>query len=154
MRDVAQIDGAAVDDAYGDVVQFLDGERIPIEADVVFGAADFRGAGRKDHVLRVDRIHDVGRREPLREELLRVDVHHDLADFSAVRDRHGRALDRGELRTNEVQSEVVQLLLGEPLAAQAQLHDGHRRRVVADDERRRDARGELLQPYLSFGNDL
>src|SRR5438094_641694 len=73
-------------------------------------------------------------------------VGHDLALFSAVGIRDRRARHRHELGPQEVEADVVQLGLRH--IRQRQLENRHRRRAVVDDERRRDAGGQLAQDRL------
>ena len=49
---------------------------------------------------------------------------------------------------------VEDLLLGQRVAADGDLHDGHAGGAVADDERRRDARRHDLQERLAGGRHL
>ncbi|ARF90813.1 putative autotransporter protein [Burkholderia cenocepacia] len=139
VRDVAHVHDVAADRLHRQVVQRGDRLRAAVHLHVVFVRADFRGAARQDQVLRVDRVHDVDRREPLRLQRARIEIDDDLADLAAERQRHRRALDGRELRADEAVAEVVQLLLGERVARQPELQDRHRRRVVRDDVRRQRA---------------
>ena len=70
-----------------------------------------------------DRVDHVGRRQPLGLQRVRIEVDHDLRLLAAVGLRNRRALDRGQLRAEEVHAEVVELLLGQALARQPELED-------------------------------
>ncbi len=61
IRDVPNVNGAAVNGSDGEIVQCLHGRRIPIEADVVLGAPNFCRSRGQDHVLRVHGVHDIRR---------------------------------------------------------------------------------------------
>ena len=83
-----------------------------------------------------------------------VEVDHDGALASAVDvgdddSRHG-----GELRTDEVEAVVVQLLLGEALAGETELQDGDAGGGEVDDLRRKDAGRELAEFELGGRGDL
>ena len=79
------------------VVHLVQDARAAVELDLVILVADLGGAGGKDQVLVAERGGDVGRREPFGEQLLRVEIDHHAAELAAVGQRHGRALDGGEL---------------------------------------------------------
>src|SRR5437588_457767 len=79
----------------------------------IFLPAHLHGAAREDEVLRVDRVRHVARREPERVQLLQVQVDHDLALFSADRQRQLRAVDGGEAGAEEVAAQIEELLLAE-----------------------------------------
>jgi hypothetical protein len=82
-----------------------------VEPHIVFEPADLRRAAGQDQVLRRNGVDDVGWRQPLRLERHRVEVDLDLRLLAAVGLRNGRALDRRELRAQEIHAEVVELLL-------------------------------------------
>ena len=98
---------------------------------------EFRRARRHDQVLEVQRVRDVNRRQPLRVQLVEVQIHHDLAVLAPERKRHRRALHGGERRADEVVPEIEDFLLLERLAAQPELENRHARRVVLQDLRRK-----------------
>jgi len=81
----------------------------------------------------------VERREPLREQLVGIDVDHDLAVLSAGRCRQGHALDRRELLPDPVDSIVEQLLFVERVGCQAELQHRHARGIELHDDRSLDA---------------
>ena len=139
MADIAKVDCRAVHLLDRDVVELLDRRGLRVHAHNILAAADLRIARGHREVLGVDRVGDVGRREAVSKQRRRVDVHHDLAVFSAIRRRQGQAGDRGERLANPVQRIVIKLLLVQRVGRQAELQDGHARRVVLDDDRRLDA---------------
>jgi len=151
---VAQIDGGVTDDFNGEVVEFRDGSEAGVYADVVLKFADFRGARGKNHVLLLDGEKHVLWRESLGLKEGGVEIDHDLALLSTVRERYDRAGNGDELRTEEILPQVVQFLLREPLAGKAELDNGHAGCAVIDDEGRKRARGQLAQDGLRNGSDL
>ena len=122
-----------------DVVERLEDVGRRVGADDVLGRPHLRRAGRQDDVLRVERVRDVDRRQTLGVERVRVEVDHDLPRLAAAGQRHLRALHGGELRADEVQAVVVELLLAERRRLERQLQDRDVGGRVADDERRRGA---------------
>ncbi len=108
----------------------------------------------QDQVLRGDGVDDVGGRQTLGLQRLDVEVDLNLALLAAIRIRDLRALHGGELGTDEVQAEVVQLLLGESLAGEAKLQNRDAGGVELDDQRRRGAWRERAQGGLRDGGDL
>ena len=115
---------------------------------LVLEAVDLDGAGRRDHVLRVHRVHHVGRREPARLQGGQIDVHLDLALPSAVGVGRLRAFHRRQLRADRVLPQVVQLLLVQSLAGEAELQHRHAGRVVLDDERGKGSRRQRAHQHL------
>ena len=95
---VAQVGGGAVDGAHRQVVQ--PGEHVgrAVHAHAVFGGAELGRARGQDQVLRVDRVHHVGRRQAARLQGLGVEVDRDQPVLAAVGKGHGHAGDRDELR--------------------------------------------------------
>ena len=84
--------------------------------DVVFECADLRRAGRQDQVLRADRVDDIGRREPLRLQLRRVQVDltwRVLPPYGYGTAAPGTVMSSG---ADEIERVVVELLLGQPLS--------------------------------------
>ena len=123
---VAQMKGRAADRLHRNIVELRNRPRRAVHADVVFPYANLCRAAWQRDVLRVDDIHDVLRRESVRQQFLRIDIDHDLPHFAAVGQRQSSALNCRQLRTNEVRRVVVQLLLAEILSTQADLEDGNR----------------------------
>ncbi len=85
---------------------------------------------------------------------MRINVHHDLPDLPSIRNGNGGALNGSQLRADEVHSQIIQLLLGHAFAAQSELQDGNRGRVITEDQGRRDSGRKLLQADLSLGDDF
>src|SRR5262249_51581290 len=77
-----------------------------------------------------------------------------LTRLAAVRIRNRRAGHRDQLRTQDVETEVAQILLAEAVAGQRQLQNWHGRCVVVEDQRRRDAGRELLEQRLRYRGGL
>ena len=78
----------------------------------------------------------------------------DLALLAAVGKGRLRAFDGGQLGADGVGGQVVQLLLVEALAGEAQLQHRHAGGVVLDDEGRRGARRQAAQLHLADGGHL
>ena len=152
--DVRHGQQGAVQVADGDLVQVVQDFGAAVDGDVVLTRSDLGRAGRQDDVLGQDRIrHVLGRQSP-GVERVGVDVDVDHAHLAAVRRRNGGARNGDELRADEVVAEVVELLLGQDVAAQAGEHDRHAGRVVLDDERRKNAGRELAHDLLRLGVHL
>src|SRR4029077_15915245 len=96
-----------------------------IELDDVLSVAHLGRAGRYDQVLITDGRADVGRRQALCVQGVRVEAHHDLALPASPGLWHTRALDRAELLVDEVLGVVEDLLLAQSVAADGNLHDRH-----------------------------
>ena len=105
-------DGCAVNGLDGDVVQLLHGAGRSVQANVVLGRADLGRAGRNDDVLRIDGVDHIGCGKTMAIKLLGVDIDHDLPHLAAERDRHRGAGHRGQLRSDKIDAEIVQLLFG------------------------------------------
>ena len=86
-RHVAERDRRAVDDLDRQRVEVLRGERAAVQLDRVLAIADLRRAGGNDDVRRRERVADVLRREAVRVERLRLQVHHHGAAHAAERRR-------------------------------------------------------------------
>ena len=154
MRDVAHVQHPAVDALDRQVIELLDFRGARVELDEVLPGVDFLGAGRQDEILLTDGADDVGGRETARPQQLRIeiDLHFPLLAAVGIGDR--RAGNRGQLGAQDVVAEVEYLLLGNGLARQRELQDGHARGVVRQNERRRGAGRRRLQLRLRDGDDL
>ena len=150
--DVPQIDRRVGERLDREVVQLGDGPRACVHRDVILELADLGGAGRQHDVLLAEGRDGVGRGQPFRLEQALVQIDHHLALLAAVRVRDGRARDRDELSPQEVETDVVELGLGE--AGQGELEDRHRRRAVVDDQGRLDAGRELAESGLRYRRHL
>ncbi len=102
----------------------------------------------------LDGVKDVLRRKPLRLKKRWAEIDHDLALLSTVGVRNNRAGNGDELRTEEILAEVVQLLLGESLAGEAELENRDARGAVVNDEGRKGARWQLTKNRLRDCGDL
>ncbi|ARF88207.1 uncharacterized protein BCN122_II1464 [Burkholderia cenocepacia] len=147
-RHLAQVGRRAVDGLDRQVVDVGDGIGGRVRVDPVFGLAHLRGAGRQHEILRVDRVDDVGRREALREQRLRIEVDRDHAGAPAVRERDLRARHGDQLRAQEVERDVGKRLFAERLARQPELDHRNARRGIGDHERRRRALRHLPHDRL------
>ena len=85
---------------------------------------------------------------------MQVEIHLHLALLAAIGIRHSRAADGDELRPDEVETVVVELLFAETLAGDAELQNGNARGAVVDDEWWRRACGKLPQLRLRNGRHL
>ncbi len=148
MRHVAHHDGGPVDRPDRQVVERVDRVGAVVQAEIIFVLADFGGPGGHDLVLLRQRVRDIGRRQPMRLERGGIEVDLDLAFLAAIGGGDRRALYRGQRRADHVLPQVIDLLLGQPLARQSELQDRHGRGVVVQDQRRGDARRHLLQHGL------
>ena len=92
--------------------------------------------------------------KPLGAELGRIDVDDDLALLAAVGRRDRQARDGEQLDAQEVEAVVEDLLLGQRLAVERDLHHRHVRGVEADHVRRRDAGRRDAQDRVVLRVDL
>ncbi len=151
---IADVNHRAVHLLDRQIIQHLQDLRAGVEPHVVFAVANFLRAGWQDHILYVDRVAYVDGRQTFAVKFRRIDIDHDLARFASVRQRHLRALHRRKLGADEIQSEIVKLLFGKRLAAQANLQNRNVRRAVLNDERRRGAGRHDPQQRLANRRDL
>ena len=162
---VFEVDGGAVDHAQRHVVEFGEDARAAVQLDLVIAVADLGRARREDQVLVAEGGGDVACRESLGNHLRGVEIDHHLAEASAIGERNGGALDRGQLGADVVLPHVEEFLLTHGVAIQAELNDGHARGIVLDDGGRGGAgregaqqglrnRGDLGQRQFHFGGGL
>ena len=130
------------------------GVRAAVELDVVFGVADLGRPGRDDRVLVQDGRGRLLRRQAAGVQLVRVQLHHHLPLLAAVGLGDAGALDGAELLDDEVLGVVEDLLLGQRVAGDGDLHDGDAGGAVLDDVRRRDAGRHDLEQRLAGGRHL
>ena len=130
------------------IVDLVEHGRAGVERHVPVELADLLVAGRQDQVLRRNRVDDVLRRDAVRLHRLLIEIDLHLQDLAAIGRRHRGALDGGELRPDEVLSEVEQLHLRQGAARQRELEDRHAGGVVAQDIGRRDAGRQQFQHGL------
>src|ERR1035437_263558 len=145
---IAHIDGRSIHGLDRKFVQFRDGLGIAIHLDLIFQRTYLCGAGRKNQVLRVERIHDVIGRKAVGLKSRQVEVYLNLAYFAAVGVRRRRTGHRCQLRAQKVLTEIEKLLLRQCLAAQAKLDNRGRGGRVADDQRRRGSGRQAAEDGL------
>ena len=85
---------------------------------------------------------------PVSVKCLRIEIHHDLAGFAAVRQGDGGALHRCQLRADEVGTQIVKRLFTQRLAGKCELQNGHAGGVVFYDGRRENAGRQNAQNRL------
>src|ERR1700759_225365 len=101
---------------------------------LIFIGANLQCARGQNQVLVGYGSRDIARRQPLGLQLMQIEIHLHLALLASVRIGHSRAANGDELRPDEVEAVVVELLLGEALAGDAELQNGNARGAVIDDE--------------------
>src|SRR5262249_45545619 len=118
---VFHVDGGAVDGLDWQHIEVVDDGQAAVQTDRIFRAGKLRGSRRHDEVLEVQGVGDINRRQPLRVELVEIQVHRDLAVLSTERIGDGGSLNGRKRRPNEVVAKIEDFLLGESRAAQSQL---------------------------------
>ena len=118
------------------------------------GVSDLRCSRRQRQVLRIDRIHDVERRQASRQKLVRIDIHHDLAILAAGRRRQGDAGNRRQLLPNPVDTEIIELLLVQAVRIEAELQHRNARRIELHDDGRLNAGWHQGANGVGGGDDL
>src|SRR5579863_2893380 len=154
VSDIAHVESGTVRGFYRQIIQLRDGLRRAVHLNVVFERTELDGTGGKDQVLRIDRIHNVGRREPVRLQLRQVEIDLNLANLPAIRVRSGGSRHRRKIITQKILAQIEELLLGQSLAAQAKLDDGRGGRAIRNDERRRGSRWQAAHGGLADRRDL
>ena len=104
--------------------------------------------------LRVHRGGDVCGRQTPREQLLQIEVDDDLAHLASDGQGELRPLHGRQAGSQEVRPEVVDLLLGEGGARQAELKDRDVGSAVRHHQGRRRARRQLPEDRLGGGRNL
>ncbi len=122
--------------------------------DVVFFAPNLGRASRQDQVLQSDRINHIQCGQSLRLQRTGIQVHLHLPLLSAVGIRHGCSRDSDELGANVVETVVIQLLLGKPLAGECQLQHRHTGCAVSQNQWRGGSGRQLPQLRLRNRCDL
>jgi len=140
LADILDEDGGAVHDLDRNIVEIVDRGRRRIGADDILRPAEFRGARRQGQVLRVDRVDHIERGQPLGEQLVGIDIDHDLAVFAARRRRQRDAGYRRELLADAIDAVIIELLFAQRIRAQADLQHRHARCVELHHQRRLDSR--------------
>ena len=154
LRHVFQKDGGAVGELDRHHVQIVDRRRGRVGSHGILGVSDLRRSGRQRQVLRIDRIHDVERRQSPGQKLVRVDIHHDLTILAAGRRRQCDAGNRRQLLPDAVNAEIVELLLVQAVRIEAELQHGNARRIELHDNRRLDAGRHQRANRIRRGHDL
>src|SRR5258708_25450791 len=72
----------------------------------------------------------------------------------AIKERNYGPRHSHQLGSQEILSEVIQLLLRESISGQAQLQDGYARSAIVDDKGRQSAWRELAKRSLGYGRHL
>ena len=128
---VLDVDRDAVDRLDRHVVERGDQVGAAVESDVVLRVADLGGAGRHDEVLiadgRLARRWATGRGH----RGVGVEIDHDLRPLAAPGLGHARTLHGAEPLDDEVGGVVEDLLFGQGVAADGDLHDRHAGGAVA-----------------------
>ena len=152
--DVAHEHDRPVDHLDRQIVEVRDRLGRVVEVDSEFVGADFLRADRIDLVLQGERIADIdgGKIVGAQRALVEIDLH--LARGAAIGVRELRARHSRELWPDKVLREIEQFRLRQRIAGQSQLDDRNARGVVDQNDRRRGARGKLLQNGLRYRRDL
>src|SRR5436305_1775280 len=82
-----------------------------IDNGIEVAVAVFLSSGREDDVLGIECGAHICGGKSFAEKLLRIDINHDLARLAAVWQRDLRTLHGGELRADEIQTKIIELLL-------------------------------------------
>ena len=133
---VAQIDNGSIGALDRQIVERLDLLRRVIDQDIVFEFTDLLRANRQNQILSRDRVDDVLWLEPQSLQLLLIEIDPNLAHLAAIGIRHRRALNRGQLRPEEILRRVVEFDLASRLAGESKLDHRHGRGVIDHDLRR------------------
>ena len=136
------------------LAQLLDGRGCVVQPHRVFQAANLLVADRQNQVLRRQRVGDVLRRQAARVQRLHLEVDLDQPLLAPIGKGNGRARHGHQRRAHRVDPQVKQRLLRHALPRHRELQDRHRRRVVIEDQRRRDAGRHLAHHHLGYGGDL
>jgi hypothetical protein len=144
---VRQIDGGGADLLDRQPVEGSDRSGGRVHAHDELLVAHLGVAGRQGQALGIDRIDDIVRRDAVRAHGVGVDVDHDLAIFAAIGGQQGDPGDRRQRLADLIVAVVIELLLVQPVRAQAELQDRHGRGAVLDDGRGLNA-GRQQRPDL------
>src|SRR4029077_10107599 len=140
LADVLDEDSRAVGELDGNIVELVDRARRGIGAHGVLRVGDLHLARRQRQVLRIDRIHHIKRGQPACEQLVRVNIDHDLAVFSAGGCGKSNAWHRRQLLAQAINAVVVKLLLVEIVRGERELQHRHAGSVELHDDWRLDTR--------------
>ncbi len=118
------------------------------------GGADPCGSRRQRQVLGIDRIHDVERRQSPGQQLVRVDIDHNLPIFAAGRRRQRDAGNRRQILANAVNTEIIELLFVQAVRIEAELQHRNARRIELYDDGRLDPGRHQRPNGIRRRNDL
>src|SRR6202043_3840840 len=130
VRDIAHVKSGTIAGFNRQIIQLRNGLRCSVHLDVVFQRTKFDRPGWENKILGVDRIHNVRRSEPVSLKLRQVQIHLNLANFSAVRIRGRGSGNCCEKVAQKILAEIEKLLLRESLAAKTELDDRCRRSAI------------------------
>ena len=145
LADVAHGNPALADSLDRNAIQLIDLVDQAVGVNVVVVRADLDVAGRQDQVVLVDRVNHVHHAQLARKQLVRIDVNHHLAVFSAERRRNLGSFHNGDLVANRELSDIVQLRLAEALALQRDQTDRKAGGIEFEHHRRESAGRQALQ---------
>ena len=151
---VLDIDGCAVHGFDRQVIEFVQFQGTAVDPDLIFGFAEFGGAGRQDEILQSKGVRDVDGRKLFRVKLIEVEIHHDGALLAAERIGNRRALHGAERGADEVVADIEDFLLAQGLAGKAELQDGNAGGIVFQNVGREHAGRHLADGRLHGGGDL
>lgn len=99
-------------------------------------------------------IDDVERRQPPGEQLVGVDIDHDLTIFTSRRRRQGHAGNGGQFLPNAIDAEIIELLFVQIVRIETELQDWNAGGIELHDDRRLDARRHQGADGVRRRNDL
>ncbi len=123
MGDVSQIHCRIANHLDRQVVQLVHFGGAGVHIDVVFELVDFNGSGRQYQILQRQGVRHVGGRQPFGLQERGVEIDHDLALLAAIRVGNGCPGHGDELSSQEVETDIVEILLSQ--AGKRQLQDGN-----------------------------
>ena len=132
LRHILHVNRGAIHRLDGQIVQFVHRDRAAVHLDLILGLGHFGRARREDQVLQVQRVRNIERRKLFGVELIGVQVHHHRSVLAAKGVRNRGSLHGGQRRSDEVLSQVEDLLLAQSLAGKPKLQDGNAARVVLE----------------------
>src|SRR6202007_1286748 len=128
--------------------------RASVSSDLVLKLSNLCRTRWQDEVLRIHRTDHVGSRDSAGLHLPGVQIHFPISLLAAIWIRDRSAGDCYQLRTNKVQSVIVELLLRKSLASKTKAQHWDIRRIVTYDQWRRDSHWKLQEDGLGDGGDL
>jgi hypothetical protein len=146
--DIPQVRGDAIFLLDGQTVELIDGAWRAVDADIVFLGSDLDRSPRRHHILDGQGIENIAGRKMARLHCGLIEIDRDLALLAAIGGRHNRTRNGNELWMDEVLGVVIQRLLAEPFAGDAQPHDRHAGGAIADNFWWEDAGRQLAKLIL------